>query len=107
MSDTAPLKVAYYQASAADFLKADPDAVYGALGRQHSHAQELAQKSAWLEQIAILQAGLAPVPDAWISFEFAIPRMGKRADAVIVLNGIIFVIEFKVRAEIFTSAAIE
>lgn len=107
MPDTAPLQVAYYQASVADFLKGDPDAVYGALGRHHSHTQELAQKSAWLEQIAILQAGLTSVPDAWISFEFSIPRMGKRADAVILLNGIIFVIEFKVRAEVFTGAAIE
>jgi hypothetical protein len=107
VSDTAPLQIAYYQACVADFLKADPDAVYGALGRQHSHSQELAQKSAWLEQIAILQAGLTPVPEAWIFFEFAVPRMGKRADAIILRGGIIFVIEFKVRAEVFTSAAIE
>ena len=67
----------------------------------------MAQRAAWLEQIALLKQGLAAVPDAWIAFEFAIPRMGKRADAIILLNGIIFVLEFKIRAEAFTGAAIE
>jgi hypothetical protein len=107
VSDTPLLQVAYYHASVAEFLGADPDAIYGALGRHHSHTQELTQKSAWLEQIDILKAGLTAVPDAWIAFEFAIPRMGKRADAVIVLDGIIFVVEFKINADVFTSAAIE
>jgi hypothetical protein len=107
MSDRTPLQAAYYSAYVADFLQADSDAVYGALSRHHTHNQELAQKSAWLEQILILKAGLIAVPSAWIAFEFAIPRMGKRADAIIILDGIVFVVEFKVRAEMFTSAAIE
>jgi hypothetical protein len=85
----------------------NPDTIYGALSRHHAHTQEMAQRSAWLEQIALLQRSLAGVPDAWLAFEFAIPRMGKRADAVILLNGIIFVVEFKIRAEAFTGAAIE
>ena len=55
----------------------------------------------------LLQRGLAAVPDAWLAFEFAIPRMGKRADAIVILSGIVFVLEFKVSAETFTGAAIE
>jgi hypothetical protein len=107
MSDSLPLQPAYYSALVGEFLRADPDSVYGALSRHHAHSQEMAQRSAWLEQIALLQKGLVEVPDAWLAFEFAIPRMGKRADAVILLDGIVFVIEFKVRADVFTSAAIE
>src|SRR3569623_154728 len=107
MADGTPLQPAYYSATVRDFLAADPDAIYGALSRHHAHTQELAQKSAWLEQIALLQKGLRSLPEAWIALEFAIPRMGKRADAVIVLGGIIFVVEFKIRAEAFTGAAIE
>src|SRR3954468_6511458 len=107
MPDSAPLKPAYYSAKVSDFLRADPDAIYGALSRHHAHTQEMAQRAAWLEQIALLQSGLAGIPDAWLAFEFAIPRMGKRTDAIILLDGIIFVIEFKVRAEVFTGAAIE
>jgi hypothetical protein len=107
MSDNPPLRPAYYNARVSEFLLADPDAVYGALSRHHAHTQEMPQRSAWLEQIAILKRGLISVPNAWLAFEFAIPRMGKRADAVIILDGIIFVIEFKIRAESFTGAAIE
>lgn len=108
MSDNPPrLQPAYYSARVSDFLRADPDAIYGALSRHHAHTQEMAQRSAWLEQIALLQKGLVDVPNAWLAFEFAIPRMGKRADAVIVLDGIIFVVEFKVRAVAFSGAAIE
>src|SRR5579872_2694002 len=102
-----PLQPAYYSALVSEFLRADPEAIYGALSRHHAHTQEMAQRSAWLEQIMLLQKGLAAVPDAWLAFEFAIPRMGKRADAIVVLSGIVFVLEFKVRAEAFTSAAIE
>jgi hypothetical protein len=101
------LKPAYYSAQVGEFLRADPDAIYGALSRHHAHTQEMAQRSAWLEQIALLQKGLVGAPDAWLAFEFAIPRMGKRADAIVILNGIIFVIEFKVRAAAFETAAID
>jgi len=101
------LRPAYYAANVSEFLCTNPDTVYGILGRYHGHTQELAQKAAWLEQIELLQKGLSPVPNAWIALELAVPRMGKRADAVVVLDGIIFVIEFKIGAEIFTSAAIE
>ncbi len=107
MSNDPPLQVAYYAASVEEFLLLDADTIYGALSRNHPHAQELGQKSAWLEQIALLKSGLFGVPQAFIAFEFSIPRMGKRADAIVVLDGIVFVIEFKVRAEVFTGAAIE
>lgn len=108
MSDGSPLLYpAYYSTYVSEFLQADPDAIYGALSRHHAHSQEMAQRSAWLEQIAILQHGLAAVPNAWLAFEFSIPRMGKRADTIILLDGIVFVIEFKTRADNFTGAAIE
>jgi hypothetical protein len=102
-----PLQPAYYSASVRDFLAADPKAIYGDLSQHHAHTLELGQKAAWLEQIALLKKGLVAVPDAWLAFEFSIPRMGKRADAIILLGGVIFVIEFKVRADTFTGAAIE
>jgi len=108
MSEWVPkLRPAYYSAPVNEFLRADPAAIYGIISQYHPHTQELAQKSAWLQQIHILQTGLVSVPQAWIAFEFAIPRMGKRADAIILLGGIIFVLEFKVDAERFTASAIE
>jgi len=43
----------------------------------------------------------------YIFFEFAIPRMGKRVDTIIVHNGIVFVIEFKVGEKVYSRHAIE
>jgi hypothetical protein len=100
------LRTAYYTASAPDFLRADPTAVYGTLSQHHAHTQELGQKTAWLEQISLLQQALATTPDAWLALEMTIPRMGKRADAVVLLDGVVFVLEFKIGAEAFTADAI-
>jgi hypothetical protein len=104
---TPKLEIAYYHARVGEFLSADPEAIYGRLGIHHAHSQEINQRSAWLAQIQILKQGLRSIPQAWIAFEFAIPRMGKRADVIILLDGIIFVIEFKIDAEAFTTAALE
>jgi hypothetical protein len=100
------LRTAYYTATAREFLRADPAAVYGTLSQHHAHTQELGQKTAWLEQISLLQEGLTITPDAWLALEMTIPRMGKRADAVVLLGGIVFVLEFKIGADAFTTAAI-
>lgn len=108
MSDNRTLfQPTYYSAYVRTFLNESPDAIYGALSRRHAHTQEISQRSAWLEQIALLKNALVTVPNAWLAFEFTIPRMGKRADAIIILEGIIFVVEFKIRAASFDTAAIE
>jgi Uncharacterized conserved protein (DUF2075) len=62
---------------------------------------------AWLAQTEILQRELQAAPESWLALEFAIPRMGKRADAIIILDGVIFVVEFKIGADAFSAAAID
>lgn len=54
------------------------------------------QRNSWLEQIRQLKELLVDFHDAYVFFEFSIPRMGKRADVILVLNGLIFVLEYKV-----------
>ena len=79
--------------------------IIGEISRYHSQDIVQQQTGAWLQQIEILQCQLALVsatPDA-IFFEFGIPRMGKRADVVLVIGGIIFVLEFKVGASHYES----
>ncbi len=61
----------------------------------------------WLQQINILRGALKDAPDFTLYFEFSIPRMGKRADAVVVIGDCIFVIEFKVGGATFDRHAIE
>lgn len=43
---------------------------------------------------------------AHIFFEYSIPRMGKRIDAVLLIDGIVFVVEFKVGSKEFIGADI-
>lgn len=100
-------RIAYYEADIQDFLAADADAILGALSMHHGFALEYQQKYAWQGQIQLLRHLLAPTMGGRIFFEFSIPRMGKRADVVILIGGVVFVVEFKVGAHSFDSHAVE
>lgn len=101
------LKAAYYQAPIRAFLTAQPDEVLGALSRSHTFDLNSLQRDAWLVEIALLQYQLASMRNGDIHFEFSIPRMGKRADVVLLMHGVVFVIEFKVGSSTFDLGAIE
>lgn len=100
------LHIAYYEANTANFCNADANAILGELTNRHGFALDSQQKFAWQEQIRLLQIALSSI-SGHIYFEFSIPRMGKRADVIVVVGGIIFVIEFKVGSDTFDRAAIE
>ncbi|MCV6825673.1 MULTISPECIES: DUF2075 domain-containing protein [Halocynthiibacter] len=101
------MQSSYYSAPIPQFLGSVDDAILGELTRRHHHALEHEQRGAWLSQIAILKAQLDVNSAGHLFLEFSIPRMGKRADAVVIRNGIIFVIEFKVGSESFDRHAID
>lgn len=100
------LQVSYYQASTAAFLAASTESILGELSRENKFSLEGTQRDAWISQIVLLQEEFADFESGEIFFEFAIPRMGKRADVVFLLEGIVFVIEFKVGSNNFDSASI-
>ena len=62
------------------------------------------QRNAWQAEIAHLQEVANDLNDSYFFFEFAIPRMGKRVDVVIITGGHIFVIEYKVGADDYERA---
>lgn len=101
------MQSSYYSAPIPQFLGSADDALLGELTRRHHHALEHEQRGAWLSQIAILKDQLDTNPTGHLFLEFSIPRMGKRADAVVIRNGIIFVIEFKVGSKTFDRHAID
>ncbi|MGA7155709.1 MAG: DUF2075 domain-containing protein [Acidobacteriaceae bacterium] len=92
-----PVK-AYYGASIHRFIHENDERILGLLALEHHHALEEQQRWAWTQQISILKSSLANHPDGKVFLEFYIPRMGKRADAVLVSENIVFIIEFKVGA---------
>jgi Uncharacterized conserved protein (DUF2075) len=87
---------AYYLNSIGTFLEEDIHKIFGKLATEHSFALEDLQKNAWLAQIEILKNQLKMISEGHIAFEYTIPRMGKRVDVILLFQGIVFVIEFKV-----------
>ena len=103
---TAVSSRAWYGASIAEFLKAQPDTIVGELVRNGNFALLPTQKEAWLAQIRFLQVRLVGLTGA-LFLEFNIPRMGRRIDAVLLVGPVVFVIEFKVGESTFDRAAVD
>lgn len=101
------MRSAYYQQSVRDFIEDDSDAILGQLSRAHGFDLVPAQRDAWFAQIEILKQALAQSVNGHVLFEFAIPRMGKRADVLVYFSGIVVVLEFKVGSTTYDRSAIE
>lgn len=86
---------AYYSNTVQAFCADERDAVLGQLVRHSEFPVESSQRDAWLTQIDQLKLLLNGYAGS-IYFEYAIPRMGKRADVVLVIGAAILVIEYKV-----------
>lgn len=101
------MSIAYYSATIAAFLRETEDSILGKLSRNHRHDLEQEQKRAWIAQIQVLKSELAGFCAGNIYFELGIPRMGKRADCVLLIGGTIIVVEFKVGSRSFDRYAID
>lgn len=101
------LHIAYYEADITAYCDTSEKEILGALAQLHGFSLEIQQRNAWQEQIRLLKNALADIKTGRVFFEFSIPRMGKRADVVLLISGIIFVIEFKVGADKFDRVALE
>lgn len=97
-------------ASIAKFLEDGPQNIIGALTNRSSFAVDTTQRLAWQRQIEILKTVLATdygLANGALFFEFDIPRLGSRIDTVLLLEQIVFVLEFKVGSSIFSSDAVD
>ena len=81
------MKREYYSDSIAAFLSANPNEILGQLSRSSDFAVEPNQLDAWLGEVNILQSVLKPF-EGTIYFEYSIPRMGQRIDAVLLIGRI-------------------
>jgi DUF2075 family protein len=97
---------AYYDDSIDDFLGRSNEEVLGRLVQASPYSVEALQRDAWIEQIVILRAALGPFAGLGrVLFEFSIPRLGKRIDVVVVIQHVLFVIEFKAGETKFSASA--
>lgn len=101
------MKRAYYSNNIQDFLLDHDSSILGVLTANHSNRTlEELQVNAWRKQITILKNQLNGF-EGQIYFEFAIPRMGKRVDNIVIINNVAFIIEFKVGDGGYEKHAIE
>ncbi|WP_338050705.1 DUF2075 domain-containing protein [Ramlibacter algicola] len=102
---------AYYSSDLATFLDEENTRILGTLSRAASDDGpiEPAQLLSWEQQIRCLTSALRshPASTGGVFFEYAVPRLGRRIDVVLVLGGVVFVIEFKVGAKQYTAAALD
>lgn len=96
----------YYKDSIETFLRKSPEEIIGSMTFSNQFDSTSFQNKAWKEQIYILKSALFGYCGT-IFFEFSIPRMGKRVDAIAIIENVIFVIEFKVGESKFLSYQIE
>jgi hypothetical protein len=99
---------AYYGATIDVFLASSAQHVLGeVVGGAHFDV-DLAQREAWQREILILKSALSDHPGRGsVFFEFSVPRLGKRIDAVVLLDDVILVLEFKVGESKFHRHALD
>ena len=87
-----------YSNTIAGFLSDDDTSILGTLCDYYHGDMRTTTREAWKEEICIMRKVLSMLEnkDGQVIFEYDIPRLGKRIDVVLLLNGIIFCIEFKV-----------
>ncbi len=87
-----------YDNSINDFIEESELSVFGILCDRYHGEALTTTREAWKSEISIMQNVLSQYKNnnGQIIFEYDIPRLGKRIDVVLLLNGIIFCIEFKV-----------
>ena len=92
-----------------NFLRKDSEAIFAELVDNYHGEIISTTKEAWKSEIVLLKNVLVPWSNenAQIIFEYNIPRLGKRIDAVLLLRGLIFCLEFKVGQKAALQADVE
>jgi hypothetical protein len=97
-----------YGAAVSTFLESRSESILGVLAQRSAFDVDRTQVAAWETSIEVLRAVLSPrAGEGHLFFEFDVPRLGRRIDAVLVLRHAVFVIEFKVGAKAFLTADLD
>jgi hypothetical protein len=100
------MKREYYSDSISNFLRSPVEEILGILAGNNDFALTQTQRDSWVAEIEILHDVLKAYNGS-IYFEYSIPRMGRRIDVVLLIGPVIFVLEFKVGENDFTTYAID
>ena len=96
---------AYYSNFINEFIDENSQTIYGKISGQYDlNKLNILQSNAWKSQIQILKETIS-IFIGKIYFEFTIPRMGKRADNILIIANCIFVLEFKIGSNTYDKYA--
>ena len=101
------IKRYFYGNSIEGFLDDSIEQIIGHLSVMHtsSFALQGTQMNAWKMEIELLKEILPQyIGRGHIYFEYTIPRMGRRIDVVLLINGALFLLEFKAFNEQYSKA---
>ena len=100
----------FYGSRFEDFILQSSSEILGELTQRAGGDLDLTQNNAWQEQVAILKSLRLPASEhssAKIYFEYTIPRLGRRADVILIVGHVLFVIEFKAGESQFNISALD
>lgn len=80
------------------FLTLNENLIFGELCNNYHGDALTTTREAWKAEISVMKNVISrlDINDGQVIFEYDIPRLGKRIDVVLLVNGIIFCLEFKV-----------
>lgn len=97
----------YYSDTISRFLTKNTEEIIGKLTLASQHDINDDTSNSWVEEIETLKGVLTPYKERGsVYFEYNIPRMGRRADVILVIDELIFILEFKTAGSKFTHDAI-
>lgn len=101
------MKRSFYCETITNFLGQSNESILGTLVANNPYELSDLQKNSWIEQIRILKISLDNFSDGFLIFEYSIPRMGKRVDAILIQAGLVFLLEFKVGMSAYEKHAVD
>ncbi len=96
----------FYYDTISTFLTKSVNEIVGKLTLTSQYDVNDETSRSWVDEITILQDTLATYSGhGSVYFEYNIPRMGRRADVIVIIDGIVFVLEFKTVEQKFSRDA--
>ena len=96
----------YYSSAISEFIREEETSIVGTLTESSQHDINKKTSSSWKEEINSLKEALKDYSGRGsIYLEYNIPRMGRRVDAIVLIDGIVFILEYKTGRQTFNQSA--
>lgn len=101
------MRIEFYRAEISEFLSHSENYILGEMTKNNQFDLNDLQRNTWLQEIEILKNTLKDINNGTIIFEYTIPRIGSRVDTVLLINGVVYLVEFKCGGKRYESYAKE